>query len=540
MKFIQCILRCVIWSSILISSSVFAIDPSQYGTPFDGVPDPRDAIIYQVNMRCFSTTRDFQGVIDRIDNIKALGINVIYLMPVFPVGTLKSFNSPYCVKDYYSIGSEFGTLDDLRNLIDSAHSKNMAVILDWVANHTAWDHPWISAHKSWYLQDESGNILSPPGQNWTDVAQLNFSNDTMRTAMIEAMRYWVFTANCDGFRCDYAAGPPESFWQQAIDSLRGITTHKLLLFAEGDQSSDYTAGFDYNFSWSFYSDMKLIKSGSAVTLIDYLNTTDYTGATGTQQIVRWLTNHDMYGSEGSPYNIFGGKTGVMADFVITAYMKGIPFIYNGMEVGNTVSMPFPFTSTTINWTEDPSVTPEMTKIIAFRNDRAAIRRGAFMSYSNADICSFIKTLNGDTVFVASNLRNASKNFTLPSNIADSKVYDAYTKDSVTLSTTISLSPYEYKVYTKSLNVPVVSINTISDYGIIIYPNPATNGLINIRLNDQYKNAKTSIYDLQGRIVYENILPSAENSLDISKLNKGLYVITIFSDQSIFSQMLLIS
>src|ERR1700712_3393074 len=132
--------------------------PAQYGTPFANVPNRQDADIYQVNMRAFSTAGNLAGVTARLDSIKALGINVVYLMPIYPVGTLKSVNSPYCVKDYKSVGSEFGTLTDLRSLVDGAHSRNMSVMLDWVANHTAWDHPWITDHKSWYVQDASGNI----------------------------------------------------------------------------------------------------------------------------------------------------------------------------------------------------------------------------------------------------------------------------------------------------------------------------------------------------------------------------------------------
>src|SRR5665213_2022297 len=205
-------------------------DPAQYGTPFANVPAAKDANLYQVNMRVFSTAGNLQGVTARLDSIKNLGINVVYLMPIYPVGILKSINSPYSVKDYEAVGSEFGTLNDLRTLVDQAHQKNMAVILDWVANHTSWDNSWIS-NKSWYQQDPSGNIISPPG--YSDVAQLNFNNDTMRTAMIAAMRYWIFTANIDGYRCDFADNIPFDFWKQAPTSLNSITSHHLLFLAEG-------------------------------------------------------------------------------------------------------------------------------------------------------------------------------------------------------------------------------------------------------------------------------------------------------------------
>jgi len=184
-----------------VTTPALGPDPAQYGTAFTNVPAPKDAVFYQVNMRAFSAAGNFQSVTARLDSIKALGVNVVYLMPIYPVGTLRGINSPYAVKDYKAVASEFGTLDDLRTLVNEAHTRNMSVMLDWVANHTSWDNPWIT-NKTWYQQNTAGNIISPAG--YSDVAQLNFKNDTMRAAMIEALRYWVFNANIDGYRFDFA------------------------------------------------------------------------------------------------------------------------------------------------------------------------------------------------------------------------------------------------------------------------------------------------------------------------------------------------
>ncbi len=167
-------------------------DPVQYGTPFTGVPDPQDVVMYQVNILAFSKTADFKGVQARLDSISALGVNTLYLLPVYPIGIVKTVNSPYCVRDYLSVNSAFGTLDDLRTLVSEAHKRNMAVLFDWVADHTSWDNAWIS-NKSWYLQDGAGNIISPPNTGWNDVAALNFTSQDMRKAMISAMKYWIFT-----------------------------------------------------------------------------------------------------------------------------------------------------------------------------------------------------------------------------------------------------------------------------------------------------------------------------------------------------------
>ncbi len=422
----------------------------QYGMPFANVPAPPDATIYQVNIRCFSADGNLQGVVKRLDSIKALGINVVYLMPVFPVGVLKAVNSPYCVKDYLSINPEFGNLADLRAVIDGAHSRNMAVILDWVANHTSWDNAWVTEHKDWYLQDANGNIVSPPGMGWKDVAQLNFTNAAMRLAMIHDMKYWVLAANVDGFRCDYADGPPIDFWQQAIDTLRNISTHKILMLAEGTRSTNFSAGFDYNFGFNFYDQLKgIFSNGQSVTLIDNLNTSDYIGTSADNRMVRYITNHDVNSSDGTPLELFGGESGSMAAFVIAAYMKSVPMIYNGQEVATPIQLTFPFTTTKIDWSINPDVTAAYKKVLAFRNSNDAVRRGALASYSTDDVCAFTKIVLQDTIFVISNLRNKTINYTLPSAFANSTWSDAMNSNTaVQFSGQVNLPAYTYMVLEK--------------------------------------------------------------------------------------------
>lgn len=419
--------------------------PAQYGTPFAGVPDPRDVTIYQVNIRAFSPTHNLQGVSSRLDQIKALGVNTIYLMPVYPVGSLKSVNSPYCIRSFDSVGTEYGSLTDLRNLVDGAHARGMAVLLDYVVNQTSWDHPWITQHPDWYVHDANGNI----GQlsTYTDVAALNFTSTAMRAAIIRSMKGWVYRANIDGFRCDFADNPPVDFWQQAIDTLRNITTHKLLMLAEGTRSANFGAGFDYNFGMQFYgATLKGIFAGGAATLIDNSNTVEYTGASGANQVVRYLTNHDVDGSDGAPVTLFGGKTGSMAAFVVIAYMRGIPFIYNGTEVAFPTAIVFPFTTVTIDWTLNPEVTAQYTRVIGLRNNSTAIRRGTLASYDNNDICAFTKTAPGDTVFVAVNLRNSPITYPVPAALQNTLWSDGFDSSAQTLGNQLSLPAYSYRVF----------------------------------------------------------------------------------------------
>ena len=410
------------------------------------VPDSRDVTMYQVNMRVFSKEGNFKGVTERLDSIKSLGVNVIYLMPVYPVGVLKSVNSPYCVRDYKGLNSEFGTIKDLQNLVERAHQKKMAIILDWVPNHTSYDHVWIQ-NKSWYLQDSAGNIISPPGRGWDDVAQLNFKNAEMRLAMIDAMKYWLKTASVDGFRCDFADGPPLDFWKQTLDSLRNFSQRKLLMMAEGKDPGLYKAGFDLNFGFEFFGGLKRIYArNKSVKFIDTLNITDYESANDLQRIIRYTSNHDVNSSDGTPIDLFGGRQGSMAAFAVAAFMKSVPMIYNGQEVGLSYRLTFPFTGTKIDWTPNTSITNEYKKIIAFRNSSAAIRRGVLISYSTDDVCAFVKQNGNEKVLVIVNMRNKPVIFNVPGAIAGTNWKNEMNAGNITVQKDLELQPYSYLVF----------------------------------------------------------------------------------------------
>jgi glycosidase len=416
---------------------------------FAGAPDPRDAVIYQVNLRAFSD-KGFQGVIDRLDQIQALGINVVYLMPVTPVGVLKSANSPYCVRDYKGVNSEFGTLDDLRRLVVESHKRGMAVILDWAANHTAWDHAWITDHPDWYERDSNG-VIQPAkvgGFVWNDVAHLNFANQDMRAAMIDALRYWILTVDTDGYRFDYTDGPPIDFWIQANGNLRTIPGHKLILYAEGGRLDNYKA-FDYNHGFSFYDALKQMFGGAQApaTRVEDENAAQYQGAGDSNRLVRYITNHDVNGWDGPPQNLFGGQAGATAAFVLAAYNRGVPLIYNGQEIALDYPLLFPFTMQKIMWVPNPAVTDEYVKLIKFYNRSEAIRRGMPTSYSNNDVSAFVKKSTNDKALVLVNVRNRMVTFNLPADLANTTWYNGFDRSMVKLGANINLAPYQYMAMT---------------------------------------------------------------------------------------------
>jgi len=418
--------------------------------PFANIPDKRDVTIYQVNMRTFSEEGDFKGVTKRLDSIHVLGANVIYLMPHYALGKIKSVNSPYCIRDYKTVNEEFGNLDDLRDLVRSAHDRNMAVTIDWVANHTSYDHLWTH-DPSWYLNDASGKIISPPNMGWNDVAQLNFQNKDMRLAMIDAMKYWVEAVNIDGFRCDYADGPPVDFWKQALDTLYAMPGRNLLMLAEGSRAANFSAGFHYNFGFRFFGNLKAIfERGRPVSSIDSMNRLEYAGANEMHRIVRYITNHDVNGSDGTPQELFGNMRGAVAAFVVAAYMKGVPMIYNGQEVGTPYRLVFPFTSANIDWSLNSGLTSEYKKLIAFRNESAAIRRGELFSFGTSDVCAFTKKTAGEEVLVFVNMRNQRQQMNLPASLQKTSWTNGVNNTKLTIADNYVLEPYEYLILKRSL------------------------------------------------------------------------------------------
>jgi len=422
--------------------------PQQYGTPFTNVPDIADIQMYEVNPRVFSPQKNLDGITARLDSIKKLGINVVWLMPIYQTGSERSVGSPYAIKDYLSIHSDYGNLTDLRELVDKAHALDMAVMLDWVANHTSWDHAW-TADKTWYVTDGSGNIVHPPGTNWQDVAELNYANAKMRLEMIKAMKYWALEANVDGFRCDFAAGVPSTFWKQAIDTLRKIPNRDLILFAEAEDKNLLTAGFDLIFGWPFYGKLKDVFSGQAATQLYGTHQNEYNSLAPGKHILRWTTNHDQHAWDGTPQSIFGSSNAATAAFVIAAYMGGVPLVYNGQEIATPNQLPFfEGTNATINWSINPGIKTEYERILNFRKTNSALRSGALTDYSSNNVAAFVRKDGSEEVLVLVNVRNSNQTFTLPAALAQTNWNNAYTGSAVALGTTVALSGYQYLVLKK--------------------------------------------------------------------------------------------
>ncbi len=426
----------------------------QYGTPFASVADPKDVVMYEVNIRAFSEAGNLQGVIDGLDHIKSLGVNTIWLMPIHPVGQIKAvqpMGSPYSVKDYMSVNPEFGNLAKLRELVEKAHEKNMAVIIDWVANHTAWDNAWVTQHKDWYAQDASGNVISPPGMGWDDVAQLNFSNTDMRKAMIKAMKYWILQANVDGFRCDYVEGPPVDFWKQALDELKTIKNRKLILLAEGTKANNFSAGFQLNYGWAYSDNLKEVYSttlSKAASSVFAVHEEEYAGLPASAVKLRYTTTHDESAHHGTPIQFYGGVKGALSASAVTIFLGGSPLLYSSQEVGQAGMLTF-FGKDPIEWSANPDMLATYQKFLALYHSTDVFKSGALQTYPHNDVVAYKRSHAGTEYLILVNVRNAGKSFTLPAALQNTNWINALDDTPVTLNTSVDLQAYDYLILKKT-------------------------------------------------------------------------------------------
>ena len=422
-----------------------ATGPQQYGVPLVSVPSTEQATIYEVNLRAQSSEGNLQGVISKLQHIKDLGTNVIWLMPIYEQGITNSVNSPYCIKDYTKVSPEYGTLSDLRALTDQAHALGMAVIMDWVANHTSWDHPWITEHPEWYSKNSAGQIIIPPGTNWNDVADLNFDQVAMRNAQIEAMKYWVLEANVDGYRCDYADGVPFDFWNEAINQLRALPNRDLLMLAEGTRTDHYQAGFDLTYGWNYYTALKNVWNGASSSTLTTTHQLEYGNIPAGKGKVRFTTNHDESAWDASPMSLFNGKNGALAASVVNIFSGAVPLLYTGQEVGKTGTTPF-FSNTNINWTANQDMLAAYQKIYSVYQTNAAARSQTVSAYQlSNDLICWKKTNGTSAVLIIVNVRNNTINVNLPPILAGNFV-NLITNQNETVGTSLSLTPYAYRIY----------------------------------------------------------------------------------------------
>jgi glycosidase len=296
--------------------------------------------IYEVNVRDFSPAGDLRGVTAGLGRIQAAGADVLWLMPIYPVGVLNRkgpLGSPYAVRDFSAIHPSFGTAADLRALVRAAHERGMKVILDWVPDHTSWDNAWVTEHPDFYVRTDSGGLTVPRDlqgkpTDWTDVVQLDYRNPAMRTAMIAVLRRWLVDFDLDGYRMDVAHFIPPDFWREANAELRAAVARPILLLAEAGELEMHRVGFDLSYAWDSYGRLKAVWKGAPADSFVRAEVADRQAMPPGGMRLRFTTNHDETAWDRPPVTLFGGAAGARAAFVATALLPGRPLLYDGQEV----------------------------------------------------------------------------------------------------------------------------------------------------------------------------------------------------------------
>lgn len=311
----------------------------------------KNAVIYEVNIRQYSPEGTFNKVTEDLQRIKDLGIDIIWLMPIHPIGEKNrkgTMGSYYSVKDYKAVNPEFGTLDDFKNLVQKAHAMDMKVIIDWVANHTAWDNVWVKEDITRYTADSLGNRpIVPPGTDWDDTADLDYTNPSTRKAMEDAMVYWVKEADIDGYRCDVAGMVPLDFWvglHAKLDEVKPV-----FMLAEDGEAKIHQA-FDMSYAWDFLHVMNdVAKRKEKITVVkDYIAKRDSLYQPH-DLLMYFTTNHDENSWNKTVFQRYGENHKNYATLAFT--LDGMPLIYSGQEVGNRKELKF-FEKDIIDWKAD--------------------------------------------------------------------------------------------------------------------------------------------------------------------------------------------
>jgi len=296
--------------------------------------------IYEVFVRDFSAGGNLAGVTRGLDRIQAAGANVVWLMPIYPVGVKNRkdpLGSPYSARDYRAINPAFGTAADFRALVRAVHARGMKLILDWVPNHTAWDHVWVREHPDFYVRNERGELSVPRDDqgkltDWTDVAQLDYGSPELRREMIATMSWWLTEFGIDGFRMDVAGFVPDLFWREATAALRAAVPRPILLLAEWGDLKMHRLGFDLSYGWDGYSTLKAVWKGAPADSFVRRVVADQQAMPPGGMRLRFTTNHDETAWDKPAVTLFGGAAGARAAFVAMALLPGRPLLYNGQEV----------------------------------------------------------------------------------------------------------------------------------------------------------------------------------------------------------------
>ncbi|WP_075344259.1 alpha-amylase family glycosyl hydrolase [Tenacibaculum agarivorans] len=451
------------------ASTTQAVDHKKELTPISN-EDLETAVIYEANIRQYSPEGTFDAFTKDIPQLKELGVKIIWLMPIFPISETKRkatggehskfasefpeeerkkyLGSYYAVSDFKKINPEFGTIEDFRELVKVAHDNDIYIILDWVPNHTGWDHTWLITHPDFYTKNDKGEVIHPEGTDWTDVADLNYDNPALRKQMIADMSYWLTEENVDGFRCDVAGSVPTAFWQEAVPQLRA--KKKIFMLAEAWEPELLKEGlFDMGYGWDRHHAMNHIAKGEKKAAEwDTTYTKDKERYESDDILMTFVTNHDENSWNGTIKERMGESANL---FTTLSYLTpGMPLIYSGQEYGLSHRLKF-FEKDSIPKTKGKewSLLQQLAKL---KKENKALHGGKqSASYTridtkNENVLAFSREKDEQEVIFIGNLSKEKQLYTISLKGNYINYFDAAATFDSTSS--LELKPWEYLVLIK--------------------------------------------------------------------------------------------
>lgn len=377
----------------------------------------RNQVVYEVNLRQYTPGGTIKEFRQHLPRLKALGAGILWFMPLQPIGLLNrkgSLGSYYSIRNYCELDASYGTMDEFIALVYEIHSMGMYVILDWVANHTAWDHHWVEEFPAFYRRNEQG-MVHPPFPEWEDVIGLDYSNPDMRLAMIESMKFWLTETGIDGFRCDMAMLVPTPFWNQARAELEKVKP--VFMLAEAEQRDLTEEAFDVLYNWNLmhvWNDMA--KGKYTADEIRWRIPSEITEFPEGADNLMFISNHDENSWNGSELERLGEALEAFAVLIFT--LPGMPLLYSGMEAGNYRRLNF-FDKDCIEWKDD-KIAALYTRLAHLRMNNPALRSlqpkadfRLLTTTHDQDIFSFSRASDGAKVLVLINMsaKQVQFNFT---------------------------------------------------------------------------------------------------------------------------------
>lgn len=416
-------------------------EPAPAPTPTPVYQKANTHVVYELNERLFAEKDAFRAIDAYLPTLREMQVDVLWLMPIHERGVGEgTVGSPYCVHDFKGIDPKFGTLADLKALVNHAHQLGMLVILDWVANHTSRDNTWYIEHQKdgWYTTPQGSE------KDWKDVEPLNYNNKDVRAAMTDALLYWVREADVDGYRCDYAEGVPTDYWKEAIAEIRKLKPDAIML-AETSKTEYYPAGFDWLYSWSYLYGVQKVYTTSLASLYA-VSKKEFESTPAGKERLRYVTTHDA-SNEDAPSKFYSNAEGELAAACLTFFLGGVPMIYSSQEIGDVSQLSF-FGYKLMDFSSKNATRDAYTALMKAYMATAEARYGAVTDYSTDHVAIFTRSQGEKSILVIVNLSHSEQQASFPMDWQGISVTDALTGTTVNTTRSQKLAAHQYVIYSR--------------------------------------------------------------------------------------------